>query len=604
MSGFAGMVSLDGAPPDTRLLERMAQTLAFRGPDGTHITAKPGAGFCFTFLRTGPAPQCPSQPCSLDGRVWLLGDVRLDGREDFRRKLEQHGDEIAAQATDEELVLRAWRRWQHNSLPALIGDYSFALWDADERRLLCVRDLMGTRPFFYAQGQNGLYFSNTLEVLRLVPGVFSALDPRFIGDFLLQDSCSDMERTVYQDIRRLPAGHQLEYAKGELRVSRYTTFPIEEPLWLKREDEYVERFRELFQKAVHDRLPEGPVAILLSGGLDSSSIAAVAVAGAKKNSCCLDLRACTVDFSSLVGDEERRYAALVAEKYSIPIEFASGALALPYEGWGALRLPEPCHEPLLAFSQRHYRRIYAHARVLMSGYGGDDILAGQAWPHLLYLIRQGRYMRMAQVLGDYILKKRRFPPLRAGLRGKFLRLIGRVDPSQKYPGWLNPEFEKQQHLRERWIEIQHSGNTAHPFHPIGYDGLSGGFWSRVLDREDAACTGLPLEFRAPFFDLRIVRYFLSLPPIPWCMEKELLRRAMKGMLPEAVRTRPKTALAEDPVAGLVRIGKWRPSLPNADKALGTFVDLNRVAASLEKAEGPALWVDLRPLSLNYWLTSH
>src|SRR5258708_11112022 len=122
MSGFAGVVSLDGAPPDARLLDRMAQTLAFRGPDGTHITTKPGAGFCFTFLRTGPAPQCPSQPCSLDGRTWLLGDVRLDGRDGLRRKLEQHGDEISPNVTAEELELRARHRWRRNAPPDLLRD--------------------------------------------------------------------------------------------------------------------------------------------------------------------------------------------------------------------------------------------------------------------------------------------------------------------------------------------------------------------------------------------------------------------------------------------------------------------------------------------------
>ncbi|HLZ91158.1 MAG TPA: hypothetical protein VKQ28_05540 [Candidatus Acidoferrum sp.] len=168
MSGFAAIISLGDAPPDQRTLERMAQTLAFRGPDGTHIATKPGAGFCFTFLRTGPAPQCPSQPCSLDGRVWLLGDVRLDGRDDLRRKLEQRGDEFDGDVTDEELVLRAWRRWEKASLPELIGDYSFALWDEETRQLWCACDLMRARPFFYAQS-GGLWRrprSVALEVSR------------------------------------------------------------------------------------------------------------------------------------------------------------------------------------------------------------------------------------------------------------------------------------------------------------------------------------------------------------------------------------------------------------------------------------------------------
>ena len=236
MSGFAAIISLDGAPPDQRTLERMAQKLAFRGPDGTHIATKPGAGFCFTFLRTGPAPQCPSQPCSLDGRVWLLGDVRLDGN-----------------VTDEELVLRARRRWEKASLPELIGDYSFALWDKETRQLWCARDLMGARPFFYAQSGNHLYFSNTLNAIRCAPAISSALDNHFIGDFLLQGCCSYPERTAFRYISRLPAGYKLRFSKDGLLVQQYTTVPIEEPLWLKRDEEYVEQFRSLLERAVADQ---------------------------------------------------------------------------------------------------------------------------------------------------------------------------------------------------------------------------------------------------------------------------------------------------------------------------------------------------------------
>ena len=100
MSGFAGIIATDGATPDQSLLERFAAHLAFRGPDGTHISTQPGAGFCFTFVRTGPAPQSFSQPCSLDQRVWLLGDVRLDAGDDLRRQLEQAGELLPPDVTD------------------------------------------------------------------------------------------------------------------------------------------------------------------------------------------------------------------------------------------------------------------------------------------------------------------------------------------------------------------------------------------------------------------------------------------------------------------------------------------------------------------------
>ncbi len=204
MSGYAGIVCPDGATPNPNLLERMVAGLRFRGPDATETWSQRGAGFCFTLLRSGPAPQSPAQPCSLDGRVWLLGDVRLDGREDLQRELEQSGESFALNATDEELILRAWRQWHEEGLPKLIGDLSFALWDGVSRQLLCVRDLMGLRPFFFANSGGWFFFSNTLEVLRLAPDVDSSLDPQFIGDFLLQEWSSDASRTVYKDIHRLP----------------------------------------------------------------------------------------------------------------------------------------------------------------------------------------------------------------------------------------------------------------------------------------------------------------------------------------------------------------------------------------------------------------
>src|SRR5262249_38746583 len=150
VSGFAGLVSADGAIPDSRLLERIAVRLEFRGPDGTHVWAEAGAGMCFTFLRTGPAPQCPSQPWSLDGRVWLLGEVRLDGREELRSKLEQHGAFIPPDAPDEQLVLQFVSRYNAESLPELDGDLSLVLWEPGERRLIAYRDLSGARPFFYS----------------------------------------------------------------------------------------------------------------------------------------------------------------------------------------------------------------------------------------------------------------------------------------------------------------------------------------------------------------------------------------------------------------------------------------------------------------------
>ena len=602
MSGFAGVISLDGAPPDARLLERMTQVLAFRGPDGSHITTKPGAGFCFTFLRTGPAPQCPSQPCSLDGNVWLLGDVRLDGRDDLRRKLEQHGDELQGDVTDEELVLRAWRRWREDCLPDLIGDYSFVLWDAEVRHLWCVRDLMGARPFFYAQISSQFYFSNTLNTIRCAPDVANALDDHFIGDFLLQGACADAGRTAFRHISRLPAGHLLRYSKEDLRIERFTSVQMEEPLWLNRCEEYTEQFYDLIKEAVLDRLPNGPTAILLSGGLDSTGIASMAMRCAKENARSLSLRAYTFDCQPLFDDKEGVLATRVASHLGIPIQICYHAESLPFAGFEDSAItPEPSAEPYLDLQREQHRRIALHARVVFTGYGGDGVLTGQAWPYLTYLLRARRWSRTAKDFGGYFFKHGRVPPLRAGIRSALRHWIRRPDPMADYPKWLAPQFERDLFLRDRWVELQQCHQKLHPFFPDAYETLRSGYWARILECEEPAWHGTYVQSRSPLLDVRIQRFLLRVPPVPMCMDKELLRRTLDGMLPDEIRLRPKTPLAGDPVAQQLKNGVWKPRPGAPAQSIQRFVEWPTLADRLQTTPISYQSPELRTISLQYWL---
>jgi asparagine synthase (glutamine-hydrolysing) len=478
------------------------------------------------------------------------------------------------------------------------------LWDEDERRLWCVRDLMGARPFFYSQSSDTFYFSNTLEVVRLVPELSSVLDRVFIGDFLLQDYCADPARTAFRYISRLPAGHVLRFSNHAVEVRPYTSLPIEEPLWLKRPVEYVERFRTLMESAVGDRLPRGPAAILMSGGLDSTSIAAIANQLTHERGAAGSLRAYTVDYNPLFEDEEGYYASLAAEHLSIPIEIFSGATCLPYEGWedSLLRTPEPSNEPFLLLNQQQYRRVQGHARVALSGLGGDDLLTGQAWPYLVYLLRQSRFGTIGRSFGGYLLKHRRIPPLLGGFRTRLRQWVSHPDPMAEYPRWLEPDFEKRLELREKWLELQRPRKSAHPLYPLGYAGLTGHYWSGVFEAEDAASTGVPTELRAPLLDQRVLRYLLRVPPVPWCAQKDLLRQTMRGLLPEKIRLRPKTPLRGDSLECHVERGTWSPApLQKPPAELREFVNWEQLRRTLATAASSTLWVGLRPVSLCYWL---
>jgi asparagine synthase (glutamine-hydrolysing) len=148
MSGFFGLVRTDGTPVEPRFLEMIAQRLRFRGPEGSQIWAKDGLGSCFAYLETGTRYQSRSQPIHLGGRYALLGEVRLDARKELIRELLEKNQEAIEEASDEELLLLAWSVWGEGALAKLLGDFSFALWDASQQTLFCARDFCGARPFF------------------------------------------------------------------------------------------------------------------------------------------------------------------------------------------------------------------------------------------------------------------------------------------------------------------------------------------------------------------------------------------------------------------------------------------------------------------------
>ncbi len=606
MSGFAGIARADGGTPDAELIERMAERLAFRGPDAKRVWLKPGAGFCFTFLRTGPAPQAESQPISLDGKIWLLGDVRLDSRDELKQRLGQSGEKTISGVTDEELVLRAWRLWGEKSFEVFSGDYSFALWDSETKKLCCVRDLMGTRPFFYAHLGAQLIFSNTLDVVRLSPDVSAKLDKRFIGDFLLQAWCPDAVRTAFQDIRRLPAGHVLSSANGKVSVRRFAGFAIEEPLPLKRPEDYVEEFRSHLERAVRDRLPLGSAGVFMSGGLDSTSVAAMSKKVIRERGSETSLRAHTVSYTPLFNDDESLFASSVAEHLSIPIEILAGASSPPFDGWAesAISSPEPCSEPFLRLNIQHYRQLAAGARVALTGDGGDDILTGRAWPYLAYLLRRARVGTIAWAFSDYTFRYKRFPPLRAGIRARVHRWLGRADGSAGFPGWLEPRFERELRLRDRWKELQQPVKEVHPLHSVGYASLTSSYWPNMFENEDAGWTGVAVETRAPLLDQKLLRFLLRVPPVPWCMNKELLRESMAGLLPEEVRLRKKTPLLGDPLMLHTQKNGWKATIASdACERLKMFVDCKMLTATSHPAVGSTLWADLRPIALDFWLKS-
>ena len=341
----------------------------------------------------------------------------------------------------------------------------------------------------------------------------------------------------------------------------------------------------------------------MSGGLDSTSVAAHAARIAKEGGYGLELRAYTVDFLPLFEDDEASYASRAAQHLGIPWEVHSIGSATPFASWDTenLQEPEPSHEAFLLPDLELCRLVSSRTRIVLSGDGGDDVLTGQAWPYLKYLFRRRQFGTIAKAFGGYALKNGRIPPLHGGFRKRLERWIHRPDAMEGYPGWLNRDFEREQGLRKRWVELQAMPETTHPLHPVAHASLSSPYWAFVLEEADAAWTGVPLERRAPLLDLRLVRFLLRVPPVPGCMEKQLVREATRGVLPDEIVFRKKTPLRREPFEVFTKERGWRPRVPQPTERLREFVEWDKLDATLQNDSDSSLWADVRPISLDHWL---
>lgn len=608
MSGIAGIVALDGAPVDAALLDRMAGVLASRGPDGVVSRPMGSIGLVHALLRTGDVGDDVPQPVSVDGRTWIVADARIDARGELADALRARGIETSTDAPAAELILHALRAWGDEAPAHLLGDFAFAAWDAERRRLVCARDHFGHKPLYYAVVGGSFVFSNSLDCVRLHPAVPEDLDEGWIADFLVHGESQSAESTVYAAIRQLPPAHVLTVEDGRVAIRRYWSLPEEaEPLRLRSPAEYAERFHGVLKQAVADRLPRDRAAILLSGGRDSTALAAawrdLVDAGTRGT----ELRGYTAYHARLMPDDEPVFARMAAEALGIPLELLPADDYAPFARWGTpeLRRPQPTASPLLAIEADQLRQAAGHARVLLTGQGGDALLR-ETPSRLTRLAARGRVLAALREAAAYVRWHRRIP--RPGVRtwlesrgGPYPRPI---DP----PGWIDPDFAARVGLAERLRASAAPHPSHHPLRPEAYEALRNPFWPALFAVWDPGATGVNIEYRHPYFDLRLVGLALSIPPAQWYNDKGLLRISMRGRLPARLLARPKTPVRGDPLAvRLDALGAGWLGGRTADARVAPWVDLSRVPrlAGGASSEPPLrLFQDLRPLALSLWLADH
>jgi asparagine synthase (glutamine-hydrolysing) len=591
MSEFVGIVGRDGSPVDPALVEGVRAGLEAAAGTPAAVTSR---GPLHALVCVSPARDAGP------GRAPVAAAARLDGRAELAEALRAAVHAPAPGAGDEALIAAAYAAWGEGCCARLLGDFAFVAWDEARATLFGAADPLGVRRLYHASSGGAVLVSSSIRALLAAPGVSHRLDPRFIGDVLLFAGNRGPAWTAYASVAALPPAHALAAGPGGVRVSRCWELEEGPELRYPRVGDYVEHFGALFRQAVRDRLPPGPVSVQLSGGVDSTAVAAEAVDALGAEA----VRGFTVAHDPLFPDRERRFAGLAAGALGMRVDFVEGARYAMFEGWDELAatMPEPLARPLWALERDLGRAAARHSGVVLTGLGGDATLA-ESRSRLLRLAAGGHPLRALAEALAFARVHGRIP--RPGVRS-WLRARGGPAALPPYPAWLAPDFERAAGLRERWAE---AGGTAYDparRRPEAYARILDPGWLHILANQDPARSGFAAEVRHPLLDLRLVRFLLSIPPAQWYNDKALLRLWMRGRLPPAIVRRPKAPLAGDPQdARLHAFGDAWLGGRRLDAAVEEYVDPARVPAWAgggdTRAPPGEAWLHVRPLALSLWL---
>lgn len=546
MSGLIVALRTDGGPIAPGLIERLTAPLAVRGPDALATWRGEDAALGWARLQVGT--QHDVQPLTVDGERWIVADARIDDRRAVAKALG-----IRTEVTsDAEMILRAFLKWGETCVNHLIGDFAFAIWDRRSRRLFCARDHLGVRPLYYVSARSWLLVSSSVNSLRCHSAVSAALDDRAVSDFLLFGHNAGPSATTFRDIRRLPPAHSLRWSSGDgCCVRRYWELPMEEPVYRK-DEECAAEFRDLLDTAIVDRLRGQRVGVMFSGGLDSATIAA----RARRNCASEGVRAFSFTRESIPSDADRQYAAAAATHLGIRCDFyeadSSDGAAVRDFGF----TPEPIVQPVAPRAQRRYLRdMAAHSRVAFSGEGPDNALLYEWSGYVRHLWRRGALGQIACDAITFLRHHRRLPLWPTILRR---RTTPPADSCSPIPPWMPADLVQRLELDDRWRDVMRPPHSRHPVRPAASFSLQMPLWQTMHNEWDPCYTGVGLELCHPFLDLRVLRFLLSVPVIPWCRDKHLLRYAFRGDLPRSVRVRPKTPLPQSLDLASIRRGGVPP----------------------------------------------
>ena len=542
MSALAGLVRFDSGPADAASVNRMIDCVAHRGTDWRGVWAQDSASLAYRWRRSGPSQPVDRQPLvDPHSGVAIVMDGRLDNRPELCDDLDVDGVD---QLSDARLVLAAYVRWGVEAVTHLLGDFALALWDPGTRQVHLVRDALGMRGLSFTQGAGFVAFATEPRQLLRIDGMDCRPNLGFFAEWVA-GRMSHPSQTIFAGIERIQPAHLVTLTAAGRQTTRYWDIDPRREIRYRDHRDYVAHFRSLYQGAVGARLRGlNQVGVFLSGGLDSSSLVAMAArpdAGHRP----VAVRAYSLTCNDLRDADDEQSASAVTNLCGVPLacvplrhtraEFYV-TMARTLED----TIPSPVGDGRASLARQ---AATDGCRVVFDGTGGDEWFGG-AYQHAADLLKAGRVVAAVQQLraaaktveghsAVELAKSSVWTLIPDRLRVPLKHILPRRD---LMPRGFNRGFAERVGLVERitipltdrrFASIATGTAYATATHP-----LTSYAWEEIA-RQDELCG---VELAAPLMDRRLAEFAMAIPEEErWSgtQSKRVLRDAMAGLLPDS-----------------------------------------------------------------------
>jgi asparagine synthase (glutamine-hydrolysing) len=560
MCGIAGVVKFaKNAEVEGHTLRRMCAAMIHRGPDdeGIYVKGRVGLGMrrlSIIDLATGHQPISNE-----DGTIWIVFNGEIYNHAVLRERLERRGHRYRTQS-DTETIVHAYEEYGRDCVQHLHGMFAFAIWDARKRRLFVARDRLGIKPLYYCATAESFLFGSEIKVILAHPEVKAEFNRACLPEFLAFGYLNG-ERTFYQGIRKLMPGQILELDEsGNLRGLRYWDLGFNTDSASHPSSYYVQSYRDLLEQAVSSHLmSDVPVGVFLSGGLDSSAVAALMT----------KIRHAPVETFSVGYREESfselSYARTVAKHlnsvhHEVLLSGQEFFDTLPKLIWHE---DEPIAWPSSVPLYFVARLARAHVKVVLTGEGSDETLAGYA--RYAFTLKNVAFDRIYRGLTPSAVRRAvrqeiaDFSWLSANLRRKlshsFFALDGKSWKSLYFDNFFSAFGARDQdELLTEDFAAEHAGNDAYRDVLEYWEHSSGEMLQRLLYtdiktylvellmKQDNMSMAASIESRVPFLDHELVEFAMKVPAniqLRGTSGKQILKKAMEDLLPRSIIYRRK-----------------------------------------------------------------